>query len=60
MELKIKLDGVRIVRETIKKIIDTFEFKENVPEEYKCGFYDFGNAVINMLSTIEDERSGEE
>lgn len=60
MIFEIKLDGVPIVRKTIEKFIDTFEFKENVSEEYKSGFYDFGKAVINMLSKIDDERTGEE
>lgn len=60
MELKMQLNGVKILKETIQKFIDEWEFKENVSEEYKNGFYNFGYAVINMLSKIDDERTGKE
>ena len=50
---EITINGVDKVKEIVKRVMDEAEFKETVSEEYKNGFYDFGNAVIHMLEATE-------
>lgn len=49
MELKVNINGNEIVLNVIKKIMKEAEFAKEVTEDYKKGFYDFGNAVINVF-----------
>lgn len=55
INLKIELEksSVAVVVKTFMKEV---EFKEDVTEEYKKGFYDFGNAIIHALEINEEER----
>ncbi|MBR5583905.1 MAG: hypothetical protein IKW21_05200 [Lachnospiraceae bacterium] len=47
--------GVRFARDVIQKFMDEHEFVDGVPEDYKQGFYDFGNAVVKTLEGLEIE-----
>ena len=55
----IQINGINFVADVIKRIMNEAEFKETVSEEYKKGFYDFGNAVINVLEKAKKERRSE-
>ena len=37
----------------VKKFISDYEFNNDVSEEYKKGFYDFGNALIYSLESLD-------
>lgn len=49
MELKVNINGNELVIDVIKKVMEEGEFEEGVTEDYKQGFYDFGNAVIKAF-----------
>ena len=55
----IQISGINVVTEAIKRFMNEAEFEETVSEEYKKGFYDFGNAVINTLEKVRSERWSE-
>ena len=48
----IVIEGIEIIANAIQKIMDEAEFKETVSEEYKQGFYDFGNSVVSALKEM--------
>lgn len=54
-ELKITLSAMDVVKEAIQDLMDGAEFKEDVSEEYKEGFYDFGNAIVKVLNEMKGE-----
>ena len=55
----IQISGINVVAEAIKQFMNETEFEETVSEEYKKGYYDFGNAVINTLEKVRSERWSE-
>ena len=59
--LEIKVDSAEITRKAIERIINEWEFKDDVSEEYKAGFYEFGNAVLKFLDKYcEEEKMRQE
>ena len=52
MELKITVDAIEVVKDAAQRLMDEAEWKDNVSDEYKRGFYDFGNAIIAVLEAI--------
>ena len=56
----IQINGINFVAEVIERFMNEAEFKETVSKEYRKGFYDFGNAVINVLEKARNERRSEE
>lgn len=55
LKLQIKTDGLDIIIGAIKRFVEEADFKEDVSDEYKNGFYDFYNAVIDMLEKLKNE-----
>ena len=55
LKLPIKIDGLGFVIGLMKKLVDEIDFKEDVSEDYKKGFYDFSNAVIDTLEKLKDD-----
>lgn len=51
----IKLDGIDLIIRVIKRLVDEADFKEDVSDDYKKGFYDFCNAVVKMLEKLKDD-----
>ena len=51
----IKIDGIDFIIRVIKPLVDEAEFKEDVSDDYKNGFYDFYNAVVKMLEKLKDD-----
>lgn len=45
-ELKVPviIDGMDFVKDVIKNSMESAEFNETASEDYKKGFYDFGNS----------------
>ena len=52
----ITVTGVDFVIDVIQKFMDNTVFKDNVPEVYQDGFYDFGNAIIKVLKEMPNKR----
>ena len=57
MEIKvpIKLDCAEVTRKAVQRIIDEADWNDDVSEEYKNGFYEFGNAVLKFLDKYCEE-----
>ena len=53
--LEIKFDSAEVTRKAVQRIIDEADWNDDVSEEYKNGFYDFGNAVLNFLDKYCEE-----
>lgn len=51
----IKIDGIDFIIRVIKPLVDEADFKEDVSDDYKKGFYDFYNAVVKMLEKLKDD-----
>ena len=63
MEIKIpiKLDCAEVTRIAVQRIMNEREWKDDVSDEYKNGFYEFGNAVLKFLDKYcEEEKSKQE
>ena len=58
---EIKLDSVEVTKKAVQRIIKEFEWESDVTEEYKSGFYEFGNAVLKFLDKYcEEEKATQE
>lgn len=55
INVPIKIDGLGFVIGLMKKLVEEADFKEDVSDDYKKGFYDFSNAVITALEQLKDE-----
>lgn len=53
LTVPIKIDGIPFVKKAIRELFDTSEFKDDVPEEYRNGAYEFGQAIINTLDKLD-------
>lgn len=47
--LEIKLDSAEVTKKVVQRIIDEVEWEDWVTEEYKRGFYAFGNSLLKYL-----------
>lgn len=54
--ITVTITGIEFVRQGIKKFVDEFEFSENTSEDFKAGFYAFGNSVLDVLDKMEEEK----
>ena len=55
ISVPIKIDGLNFVIGVMKSLVERTDFKEDVSEDYKNGYYDFSNAIINTLEKLEDD-----
>ena len=53
--LELKLDSVEVTKKVVQTIIDEFEWEDLATEEYKRGFYEFGNALLKYLDKYCEE-----
>ena len=51
----IKIYGLGFVIGLMKKLVEETDFKEDVSDDYKKGFYDFSNAVIDTLEKLKGD-----
>ena len=59
--LEIKVDSAEVTRKAVQRIIDEADWNDDVSEEYKNGFYQFGNAVLKFLDKYcEEEKMKQE
>lgn len=52
--LKVQIEGLPFVKEAITEFMDGASFSEDTTEDYLDGFYDFGNAIVSVLESIEN------
>lgn len=52
LPLKITVSAFDIVERSVRRFIDTHVFSDDVSDDYKRGFLDFGNAVLAMLDKM--------
>ena len=52
--LKVQIEGLPFVKEAITEFMDGAIFSEDTTEDYLDGFYNFGNAVVSVLESIEN------
>ena len=56
---EIKLDSVEVTKKVVKRMIDEVKWEDWVTDEYKRGFYEFGNALLKYLDKYcEEEKKG--
>ena len=55
ISVPIKIDGIDFVIGVMKRLVDEFDFKEGVSDDYKNVFYDFSNAVITTFENFKDD-----
>ena len=54
LPLTVQIDCVKLVKEAITEFMDGAIFSEDTTEDYLDGFYDFGNAIVSVLESIEN------
>lgn len=52
--LKVQIEGLPFVKEAITRLMSEASFSEDTTEDYLDGFYDFGNAIVSVLESIEN------
>ena len=52
--VKVQIEGLPFVKEVITRIVNEASFSEDTTEDYIDGFYDFGNAIVSVLESIEN------
>ena len=52
--LKVQIEGLPFVKEAITRFMSEASFSEDTTEDYIDGFYDFGNAIVSVLESIEN------
>lgn len=52
--ITVQIEGVKLVKEAITEFMDGASFSEDTTEDYLDGFYDFGNAIVSVLESIEN------
>ena len=52
--ITVQIDCVKLVKESITEFMDGASFSEDTTEDYLDGFYDFGNAIVSVLESIEN------
>lgn len=53
LTVPVVITGIEFVKSTLQRFMKEGEFKDGVSEEYKRGFYDFGNTVVDTLDTMD-------
>ena len=54
ISVPIKIDGLDFVIGVMKGLVEEADFKEDVSDDYKNGFYDFSDAVITALEKLKE------
>ena len=54
LPLKVQIEGLPFVKEAITRFMSEASFSEDTTEDYLDGFYDFGNAIVSVLESIEN------
>ena len=54
LPLTVQIEGLPFVKEAITEFMDGAIFSEDTTEDYLDGFYDFGNAIVSVLESIEN------
>ena len=54
LPLKVQIEGLPFVKEAITRFMIEASFSEDTTEDYLDGFYDFGNAIVSVLESIEN------
>ena len=52
--ITVQIEGVKLVKEAITRFMCGASFSEYTTEDYIHGFYDFGNAIVSVLESIEN------
>ena len=52
--LKVQIEGLPFIKEAITRFMSEASFSEDTTEDYLDGFYDFGNAIVSVLESIEN------
>ena len=52
--LTVQIEGLPFVKEAITRFMSEASFSEDTTEDYLDGFYDFGNAIVSVLESIEN------
>ena len=52
--LKVQIEGLPFVKEAITRFMSEASFSDDTTEDYLDGFYDFGNAIVSVLESIEN------
>ena len=51
---KVQIEGLPFIKEAITRFMSEASFSEDTTEDYLDGFYDFGNAIVSVLESIEN------
>ena len=54
LPLTVQIEGLPFVKEAITRFMSEASFSEDTTEDYLDGFYDFGNAIVSVLESIEN------
>ena len=54
ISVPIKIDGLDFVIGVMKDLVEKADFKEDVSDDYKNGFYDFSDVVITALEKLKE------
>ena len=52
--LKVQIEGLPFIKEAITRLMSEASFSEDTTSDYLDGFYDFGNAIVSVLESIEN------
>lgn len=51
----IVISGTKYIKDVIRRFMERAEFKDEISEDYKNGFNDFGNAIVSTLDKLESK-----
>lgn len=51
----IVISGTKYIKDVIRRFMKRAEFKDEISEDYKNGFNDFGNAIVSTLDKLESK-----
>ena len=54
LPLTVQIEGLPFVKEAITRFMSEASFSEDTTSDYLDGFYDFGNAIVSVLESIEN------
>ena len=54
LPLTVQIEGLPFVKEAITRFMSEASFSDDVSADYLDGFYDFGNAIVSVLESIEN------
>lgn len=54
-KIPVVINGIGFARDVVQDFMDRTEFNDDVPDEYKHGFYDFGKAIVKTFDKLQKE-----